>query len=191
MRYVLLALFSLFFVGCGSKSLVSIIEDKMFHVDSSKKIVALSIENLSQEEINLSYALRKGLKAKGYTIANDNETADYHLFVNILSVGLLERKSTTSEVLSNVNVNIGLGGTIGNVGVSTKVGSQIGKIFAKGINHVYQVVVDVSVDEYENERSVASKQMNLKVEGNLNQKPKEQVIYFVEEAISNKILEIF
>lgn len=178
-------------MGCSSKNLVKVQSEKSIQLDKNKKSVFLTLENLTEENLTLEYTIKKALEEKGYTVSPIKEHIHYHLLINIISARELTQKSVTNEVLSNVNFNIGLGGKVGSVGVSTRVGTQIGKLFAKGVNKIYQVIVDVSVDTYKDGEANLSQDMQLIVEGDLDHENKAYIISLVEEAITKKIVEIF
>lgn len=187
-RNLLFLFLGLFFlVGCASKSPVVIEGDEIVALQESQKNVEVHFKNQSKENINFIFEIKRGLIAKGYKIDDEIIEKGYLLDIEVLSVTQLEKKSTMNEVLSHVDLNIGLGGSIGNVGISTKVGTQIGKLFATGTTEILQVVIDilVTID------TKKTKHIQLVAIGNLDEVKKTELLLILEKELSKKILELF
>lgn len=67
-------------------------------VSSKQKSIYISVRNTSDEEINITPALRSSLISKGYKVVSDPNHAQYQLQANILRVGRMNIKESKSAL---------------------------------------------------------------------------------------------
>ncbi len=182
----------LLFVSCSSKIPVEIHKNKNLSIDKSKKIIFLEFQNSSVENIKIKEMLKQALINKNYALSSKLYEVDYYVFIHIVSAKSLEMSLAKKSILSNINLNLGLGKTFGsNVGVSTSVGTSLGNIFNKNEKQkVFQIIVDLNIDEYKNNELFKSKENQIVLTSSFNEK-KELVLEEIEKKLIKEIEDIF
>lgn len=180
------------FVGCSNKINVDTIMSNEIHIIKNKKLIYVEIENKTKENIYISYDIKKGLKDLGYEVLEDLNNAQYHLKLDIVYASKIDKNSTTKDILRDINVNIGIGSSSGNLSVFTSIGSSLARILGNKLDStVFQVVVDINIHVLENKTITKKENTQLILTAPLNPNEKRKVINLIEESIAKKIIEIF
>ena len=127
-----------------------------------KKTVFIQVKNTSKYQLQFADALRQKLEAKGYTVVDDPQKANYWIQANVRYIGRMKR-TAADEMVSKGYGGAIIGGTVGAVigsnaggstatAVGTAVGALAGAAAEDAANTLVQVVnysgvVDVLISE--------------------------------------------
>lgn len=186
----------LFYSGCANKIYTQTDIDTEITIEKTKakNIIYLDIQNSTNENIELRKYLQKELLEKGYAISNELYEVDYHIFIDIVYADKITQKSSTKKVLSNVNIGLGIGGTLNRgLGIGATIGSSIGKIIGDSMDSkVYQIVCDITIEDYsKQEESINENSSQIVVETSIENQNKYTVIRKLSKEISKVISNIF
>lgn len=159
--------------------------------EASKKIF-IKYNNQTNEDVKVYTKLKRAFKSKNYKVLDTLENANYLLDLNLIFANEIEKRSTTKNILSNVNLGVSIGHVFGNVGVSGSIGTKIGTILGDSLDSdSYQIVFDVIVKEYEENGESKEKFTQIVAEIEIDEKPLQQTIDILEDEIIEKIVELF
>lgn len=187
LKNVLIVFLLLFIVGCSHKVNVETIESQKLQLSQLHQKIFLEVSNSTNEKINLQYDLNKALEQKAFVIVNNKEEASLYIKLNIVYAGLIDKRSSVSDIMKDININIGVGGSSGNVSIYTTIGSTIGRLLGEKMDStLFQMVVDIQVIE----RNKEDKNTQLIITAPMNGFEKEKVIYHIEEEIVKRTAKI-
>lgn len=121
-------------------------------VAKEKRIVFLNIKNTSGHDVNLEPKLRSALQAKGYTIVDDPDKANYILSTNVLycdrkqennAMGGAVAGAATGAAISGYNRG-GAGGMVAAGAAGALVGGLLGKMTE---DTIWQMQVDINIKQ--------------------------------------------
>ena len=197
MRSIFLGLFmTLMFVGCGTAIKTNVeVSNEIVIKKTENKTVYIDYINQTDEDVRLTSKLARALKAKGYLPVRSIEQSKYHLVVDLIFANSIEKRSTTKNVLSNVNLGVKLGSQIfKNVGISGSIGTTVGSILGNSMDEdSFQMVVDISLEEFLDESKTDMKinDSQIVAEAIVNGNPQQKVIDALEDEIVRIISEFF
>jgi len=194
--YIVCILVLLFYTGCANKIYTQTDIDTEITIEKikAKNIIYLDIQNSTNENIELRKYIEKELLEKDYALSNELYEVDYHIFIDIVYADKITQKSSTKKVLSNVNIGLGIGGTLNRgLGIGATIGSSIGKIIGDSMDtKMYQIVCDITVDEYsKNQELVKESHSQIVVETTTENRNKYSIIRNLSKEISKIIANIF
>lgn len=189
--YVKLILFlfvSFWLSACSTKINVDTIKSQEINLSKMHQKIFIEVKNSTKEKIHLEYDLKKALEQKGFIVVKSKEEASLFLKLNIVYAGIIDKKSGVTDVMKDINVNIGLGGSSGNVRIYTTIGSTIGRILGEKMDStLFQTVVDIHIIEAQQK----DKNTQFIITAPMQTYEKAKIIYHVEEEIVKRTLEIF
>lgn len=183
-------LLALVFTSCANKTPIEVHQNREIQINKDKKILYLEFQNSSYEDINIKNKLKEELINKNYAISTKLYELDYYVFINIISAKIISSNTAKNNLLSSINLNLGLGKLIGsNVAIGTNIGTSLGNIFNKN-EKVLQVIVELNIDEYKNNELIKSKDKQI-VLTTLLEEEKEIVLKNIEKKLIEEINIIF
>lgn len=193
-KLLIFLLLALVFIGCSSKIPIEVHENKEITINKNKKIVYLEFQNSSDEDIQIKQEVKEALKNKNYALATKLYEVDYYVFINIISAKTLEKEFAKENIFSNINLNLGLGKALGShTSIGTSIGTSLGSIFSSSENKkekVFQVVVDLNIDEYKNNELLKSKDKQIVLSA-IAPEDKELLLKEIKNKILSEIENIF
>lgn len=188
-----LLLFIILFSSCSQKLLtkVELTNSIDLKKEASKKIF-IKYNNQTNEDVRVYTKLKKAFKSKNYKLVDSFENANYLLDLNLIFANEIEKRSTTKNILSNVNLGVSIGHVFGNVGVSGSIGTKIGTILGDSLDSSsYQIVFDVTIKEYIQNGKLEERFTQVIAETVIDEKPLQYTIDILEDEIAKKIAELF
>lgn len=159
--------------------------------EASKKIF-IKYNNQTNEDVKVYTKLKRAFKSKNYKVLDTLENANYLLDLNLIFANEIEKRSTTKNILSNVNLGVSIGHVFGNVGVSGSIGTKIGTILGDSLDSSsYQIVFDVTIKEYIQNGKLEERFTQVIAETVIDEKPLQYTIDILEDEIAKKIAELF
>lgn len=188
-----LLLFIILFSSCSQKLLtkVELTNSIDLKKEASKKIF-IKYNNQTNEDVKVYTKLKRAFKSKNYKVLDTLENANYLLDLNLIFANEIEKRSTTKNILSNVNLGVSIGHVFGNVGVSGSIGTKIGTILGDSLDSSsYQIVFDVTIKEYIQNGKLEERFTQVIAETVIDEKPLQYTIDILEDEIAKKIAELF
>ncbi len=194
MKHILFIVLSIFlFSSCSLKNFTkSEFTNKIELKKESKKDIFIKYSNQTNADVRVYDKLKRALKRKNYKVVDDLNSANYLLDLNLIFANEIGKKSTTKNILSNVNLGVSIGHVFGNVGVSGNIGTKIGTILGDSLDSSsYQLIFDVTIKEYGLNKEFKENYTQIIAETIIDEKPLQYTIDLLEEEVVKKIVELF
>ena len=194
MKYILFSILAIFlFSACSSKNFTkSEFTNKIEIKKENKKNIFIKYSNQTNEDVRVYDKLKRVLKRKNYKVVDDLKTANYMIDLNLIFANEIGQKSTTKNILSNVNLGVSIGHVFGNVGVSGNIGTKIGTILGDSLDSSsYQLIFDITIKQYEENREFNENITQIIAETKIDEKPLQHTIDLLEDEVVEKIAELF
>ena len=191
-KIVLVVLVAFLFISCANKIDTNINSTNEIKIDkSSKNIVYIDYINQTNEDIRVYSKLKRELKSLGFDVTEDIKEADYQIILDLIFANKIDKKSTTKNILSNVNLGISIGTRVlDNVGISGNIGTKVGSILD---SESFQIIIDLSIQEFIDDEKIEFEESSSQIisEAVYNDKPKQMIIDSLEDEIAKKVAGFF
>lgn len=170
---------------------VEVTNDVLLKKVNSKDIF-IEYSNQTNEDVRVYDKLKRELKLKGYKIVNNLDEANYSLDLNLIFASEITKRSTTKNILSNVNLGVSIGQVFGNVGVSGNIGTKIGTILGDSLDsESYQMIFDVTIKEFKENNDFDETITQIVAETIIDEKPLQYTIDILEDEVAKKVAQFF
>jgi len=195
-KIVLVVLVAFLFISCANKIDTNINSTNEIKIDkSSKNIVYIDYINQTNEDIRVYSKLKRELKSLGFDVTEDIKEADYQIILDLIFANKIDKKSTTKNILSNVNLGISIGTRVlDNVGISGSIGTKVGSILGDSLDsESFQIIIDLSIQEFVDDEKIEFEESSSQIisEAVYNDKPKQMIIDSLEDEIAKKVAGFF
>lgn len=183
LAYGVLMAAAIYFSGCGAmhtavKKRDLDVQTKMSEtvflepMAPSKRVIYIDVRNTSDKEMNVREVISDAIRARGYTITDNPESANYMLQANILQVGKTDLRGSREALdggFGGAVVGIGAGAVLSganrDVAVAGLIGAALGVLGDALVDDTfYTMVTDVQIRErpMSGEKMVQSQSASIK-----------------------------